>query len=465
LIAATEAERYRSRHCEWFVQLAESLSSSILGGPDQAPSLDRVELELDNFRTALSWSLGDGDATLGLRLGSALSRFWEVRGHWSEGLSWLEGALARAKDADDLLRGRALVAASFLAFYRGQLSSARSMADEGLAAAGRSGDKATEARGLRFAAVIEQRIGNLPIALNAAREAVELSRHEGEPADLAFALQVLGRLLVDEDRDEARAKYEEGLEVSRVAGDAVSQIYLLYALGKLCVRDGDNDRARDLFSEALHLSQAVGERWMMMNVLVGLSQISEDVDAGSALEEMVGVLRQTGNQIMQIVWLRQLAYRRRLEGDLEGAKRAVEEALRIVAEEGSLEAKVLGHYILATHLAESERDDARALHEFREGVSLAHSLGNEWETTFGLAGIARMLAEGGEDEQAARVLGAAEQMEEKVGMRPHGLRAEVAKRVIDRIGQSIGESERDRLRDEGRSLSLDDAVALATKAE
>jgi hypothetical protein len=76
-----------------------------------------------------------------------------------------------------------------------------------------------------------------------------------------------------------------------------------------------------------------------------------------------------------------------------------------------------------------------------------------------------MLAEGGEVEQAARVLGAAEQMEEKVGMRPHGPRAEVAKRVIDRIGQSIGESERDRLRDEGRSLSLDDAVALATKAE
>ena len=74
---------------------------------------------------------------------------------------------------------------------------------------------------------------------------------------------------------------------------------------------------------------------MAMNVLVGLSYVREDVDAGPALEEMVGVLRQTGNRMMQIVWLRQLAHRRRLEGDLDGAKRAVDEALEIVKEEGT----------------------------------------------------------------------------------------------------------------------------------
>ncbi|MGH2812501.1 MAG: ATP-binding protein, partial [Actinomycetota bacterium] len=212
LVASSETQRLRGKHCEWFTELVETASSSILGGPDQAAWLDRVEMELDNFRTALAWSLSDGDPTLGLRLGAALSRFWEIRGHWAEGLDWLERALARTPGADDRLRGRALVAASFLAFYRGQLEAARSMAQEGLAGATRSGDGATEARGLRFAAVIEQRLGNLPAALDAAEKAVAVSRKEGEPADLAFAFQVLGRLLVDEDREEARARYEEGLE-------------------------------------------------------------------------------------------------------------------------------------------------------------------------------------------------------------------------------------------------------------
>ena len=130
--------------------------------------------------------------------------------------------------------------------------------------------------------------------------------------------------------------------MARRAEDAVSQIYLLYALGRLHVRAGDNERARELYAEALDLSQQVGERWMAMNVLVGLSYVSEDVDAGPALEEMVGVLRQTGNRMMQIVWLRQLAHRRRLEGDLEGAKRAVDEALEIVKERGDPGSERLG---------------------------------------------------------------------------------------------------------------------------
>jgi predicted ATPase/class 3 adenylate cyclase/Flp pilus assembly protein TadD len=464
LVSSSEAQKFRSKHSEWFTDLAETGAESILGGPDQTGWFDRIESELDNYRTALAWSLGDGDSALGLRLGAALSRFWEVRGHWSEGLGWLEGALAGAPDAEDRLRGRALVAASFLAFYRGQLESARSMVTEGLAAAVRAQDKATEARGLRFEAVIEARIGDRAAAIDSAKKAVELSRSEGEAADLAFALQVLGRLSVDDNRDEARARYEEGLEVARKAEDAVSQIYLLYALGRLHVRSGDNERARELYSEALHLSQQVGERWMAMNVLVGLSQVSEDVDAGPALEEMVGVLRQTGNRMMQIVWLRQLAYRRRLEGDLEGAKRAVDEALEIVKEEETSEAKVLGLYILASHLDEAEKDYAAALREFRNGVSAAHSQGSEWETTFGLTGVARMLAHNGENERAAQLLGAAAAMQEKVGMHPQGPRAEALRKVIEVLGNALGEVELQRLRTEGRAMSLDEAVALATEA-
>ena len=464
LVASSEAQRFRSKHAEWFTDLAETGAESILGGPDQTRWLDRFGSELDNLRTALAWSLGDGDPALGLRLGAALSRFWEVRGHWSEGLGWLEDALAGAPNAEDGLRGRALVAASFLAFYRGQLESARSMATQGLAAAVRAHDKVTEARGLRFEAVIEQRIGDLAAAIDSAKKAVELSRSDGEAADLAFALQVLGRLLVDDDRDEARARYEEGLEVARKAEDAVSQIYLLYALGRLHVRTGDNEQARELYSEALHLSQQVGERWMALNVLVGLSQVSEEVDAGPALEEMVGVMRQTGNRMMQIVWLRQLAYRRRLEGDLEGAKRAVDDALEIVKEEGTSEAKVLGDYILASHLDEAEKDYAGALREFRNGVGAAHSQGSEWETTFGLTGVARMLAHNGESERAALLLGAAAAMQEKVGMHPQGPRAEALRRVTEGLGNALGEVELERLRTEGRAMSLDAAVALATEA-
>ena len=61
LVASSEAQKFRSKHSEWFTDLAETGAESMLGGPDQAAWFDRIGSELDNFRTALAWSLGDGD--------------------------------------------------------------------------------------------------------------------------------------------------------------------------------------------------------------------------------------------------------------------------------------------------------------------------------------------------------------------------------------------------------------------
>jgi predicted ATPase/class 3 adenylate cyclase len=462
LIASSEAERFRDRHTEWFVELAENAAEFFLGGPEQANWFDRVELELDNLRTALAWSLSEGDATIALRISTALTRFWEVRGHWSEALRWFEQALERASGAPDHLRAPALVSASFMAFYRGRLDVARAFAEEGLAAARRVGDEVSQARGMRFLAVTEQRSGNEDAALNWANRAVALSRKTGVGADLAFALQVLGRLT--SDPDEAGAVFSQGLSVARAAEDGVSQIYLLYALGQLAIRTREEAEARELFNEALGIAHRLRERWMTMNVLVALSRVSEEIDAGSAVEEMIGLLRQIGNRLMLIRWLRQLAYLRRIEGDVVGARRSVDEALSVIEQEGTDEARALGHFILAGQLDEGEGDHRSALREFQAGVRLAHHLGSKWETAFGLGGIGRELALVGDLARASTVLGAADAFREIVGMRPARRRAEALRRTAEEVAQVLGDAEFGRLWALGREMSLDDVVALATEA-
>jgi predicted ATPase len=462
LVASSEAEHFRDRHTEWFVELAENAAGFLLGGREQAAWFDRVELELDNLRTALAWSLGEGDATVALRISTALTRFWEVRGHWTEALRWFEQALERASYAPALLRAPALVSASFMAFYRGSLDVARAYAEEGLAAAREVGDEVSEARGLRFLAVTEQRSGNEDAALDLADRAVALSRKTGVGADLAFALQVLGRLT--SDPREAGVIFSEGLSVARAAEDGVSQIYLLYALGQLAIRNLEEAQAREHFDEALGIAHRLRERWMAMNVLVALSRVSEEIDAGSAVEEMIGLLRQIGNRLMLIRWLRQLAYLRRLEGDVVGARRSVDEALSVIEQEGTDEAKALGHFILAGQLDEGEGDHQAALREFQDGVRLVHHLGSKWETTFGLGGIGRELALVGDHARAATVLGAAEAYREIVGMRPARRRAEVLRGTAEEVAQVLGAAEFGRLWEQGRRMSLDDVVALATEA-
>jgi len=102
------AKEIRRLHAEYFLALAEE-GESRLREPGEARWLERLDLEHDNMRAALSWTLESGEAELGLRLAGALWRFWWMRGHYGEGRRWLEEALAKDGPAS-AVRAKALEA-------------------------------------------------------------------------------------------------------------------------------------------------------------------------------------------------------------------------------------------------------------------------------------------------------------------------------------------------------------------
>ncbi len=87
-----EAEDVRRRHAEYYVTLAQRADLE-LQGASQAEWLERLEREHDNLRAALSWLLDRGEAETVLRAATAVWRFWQTRGHYSEGQLWLERGL------------------------------------------------------------------------------------------------------------------------------------------------------------------------------------------------------------------------------------------------------------------------------------------------------------------------------------------------------------------------------------
>src|SRR5207244_4178617 len=107
-------------HCQWCLELAE-LAEPHLQSEDQAEWLDVLECEHDNFRAALKWCV---DSEMRLRLASALHRFWLVRAHLKEGLSWLTGSLNRAHGAPAPLLGKALNTTGILAWAEGDYGEA-----------------------------------------------------------------------------------------------------------------------------------------------------------------------------------------------------------------------------------------------------------------------------------------------------------------------------------------------------
>ncbi|HMN30638.1 MAG TPA: AAA family ATPase, partial [Caldilineaceae bacterium] len=72
-----EAEAVRHRFAPHFLALAEQAEHELMGAAQQV-WLDRLALESDNLRAALEICLAEQDGEIGLRLGGALWRFWEV---------------------------------------------------------------------------------------------------------------------------------------------------------------------------------------------------------------------------------------------------------------------------------------------------------------------------------------------------------------------------------------------------
>jgi hypothetical protein len=123
--ARDEEDTYRRRHLAYFLALAEEAEPALFG-PTRIPWLDRLELELDNLRAALSLTLGSGVAEQAERLATAFSSvFGEQTDRLAESRRWLEAALALDGDVAPTVRAATLRILGFLTFRHGEFQRAR----------------------------------------------------------------------------------------------------------------------------------------------------------------------------------------------------------------------------------------------------------------------------------------------------------------------------------------------------
>ena len=254
------AELLRRRHAEYFLALARRAESE-LAKPEQGSWLNALEREHDNLRAALEWALGRDEADLGLGLAGALGRFWEVRGHLTEGARWLERALSLDPDARTVARAGALNAAGNLAFVSGQHARAATLHDESL----------------------------------------RLRRELGDRAGVATSLHNLGRVVHSQSRyDRAAALYEESLALHRELGDARGIAMVLNSLGVLARNRGEFEAARAIFEESLALHRDLGNRWGIALSLNNLARVTRDLGEWSRTmalcAESIALFRDLGDR-------------------------------------------------------------------------------------------------------------------------------------------------------------------------
>ncbi len=135
-----EAEIARRAHALYYLAWAEQ-AEPYLKGQQQLLWQARLEQEQENLRAALQWCIDQEEAELSCRFGAALSWFWYISGHWSEGRYWLEAALHLSEDSPPTLaRAKVLCSAGEMADAQGDYPAARPWIEESVLLLRQCGD-------------------------------------------------------------------------------------------------------------------------------------------------------------------------------------------------------------------------------------------------------------------------------------------------------------------------------------
>jgi tetratricopeptide (TPR) repeat protein len=289
-----ETQRFRERHAEWSLRVAEEVGPS-LEGRNQRAGLDRLELERANIRAALAAFRELGRQEDRLRLALATWRFWYMRGPSAEG----ERALVQGMEAapGDVVERRptAFWAAANFAYARGEWARAAALYDRALTLARRLGDLREQALALLglFGATAAQ--GNLEDAKRHAQEAAAVAEAAGDPRTTAVAASVLGIVALQaKDYPRARSLFEQA--IPGFDGEDYAVIVNLGNLALAALRAGDIDEAAARIRENLELALQLHDHRTTAHALEVLAAIlaargrpevvARILGAGDALREV-----------------------------------------------------------------------------------------------------------------------------------------------------------------------------------
>ncbi|HRA47138.1 MAG TPA: tetratricopeptide repeat protein, partial [Thermomicrobiales bacterium] len=259
LAGSAEEATIRDRHLAWFVGLADEIRAGQTG-PTSGQWLRRSETERENFRSAVRWAEQTGQASAAQEIASALPRYWETSGNFTEGRAWLEAALAIDDEATSS-RARALISLATLARRQGAFDQAVAAYEAGLAIYRDLGDASGIATALNNLGVVAQDRGDYERARDLLTEAAAHFDAVGDLPRSAACLNNLGLVARRRgDLKEAIDLYERSLTLWKQLGDQLRQALSLNNLGVVAHALGDGATAEGRYRAALAIYRDLEDR-------------------------------------------------------------------------------------------------------------------------------------------------------------------------------------------------------------
>ena len=226
------------QHAVYYLALAEEAQPR-LRRAQEVSWVNRLEQELGNLRAALAWWSERGEAEPGLRLVTALSHFFYLRGYLREGREWLTRLLAMtgptaSASSHTVMRAQALDAAGSLALFQRDHAAARACLEESLALKRKLGDERGVASSLYHLGMVVQSQGDYHHAEVLFAQSLAIGRSLGDAEIAATALMQHGLMAHRQgDYTAARLHLEESVALWRTSHDNEACIRLRVRLGSV----------------------------------------------------------------------------------------------------------------------------------------------------------------------------------------------------------------------------------------
>lgn len=355
-------------------------------------------------------------------LGTAQARQWRARleddqENVRQALRWM------CDTADTQRAARFISALHGFWFLSGRLREGLRWCEEVLALPALAEDPAQHARVLLVDGRLAGYQGDLRIAQGWLTECIELARAEGDHLMLGRALATLGRLMIEEP-DQARALLDESIDLLREQGDRRWLASALGYLGAVARRQQNDDTARAAFEESLALTYEVGDPWAAAAPLANLAALLDR------------------------------------HGDMAGARSMYEQSLHLSRDMGvNINTVSVLNSIALLQIRGNEPVEAAAT--LAESLDLCRRLGAKGFAIEAAQILAFVPFLRGQPHLAARVLAAAEAAQESIGKDFPATHAGLYRSSIGTVRRSLGDAAFLAAWSEGRSLTLDDAIAQA----
>jgi hypothetical protein len=267
LTARGEREEIERRQTATFVTLAESLSS-LLSGDDQRQWLGRLERDHDNIRAVLDRAVAAEDGASAIRIGFAMWRYWQKRGHLAEARRRLQ-AIADApwSRADPRLRARLMEALGGVCWWQADIPAMGSAYAEALEIWESLGDAREIANALyndSFRYAVSEMAGERDPerkGFNQMHRARDLATEAGDERGRANALWGIGNWLYFHNADDRGiSQFDEAVGVFRDIGDRTMEAWSHHMLGTALIRlGGPLEQPRAHVATAMRLFHGFGD--------------------------------------------------------------------------------------------------------------------------------------------------------------------------------------------------------------